>query len=414
MKFVFTPYLILFRNIFNVGIVQASSVLFQLISISVIIRQYGLFTFGEIALSTNIAYLFINIINFGTNQIVVKNIAVFKYDQLKLSEFYSQTLHLRSSVFLMSVFVIYFISKFTIANTLIWISILPFLLAEIFNPLFFLLGVEKLHWLSWNILIARLISLLLIIFVFIDHEPVIYLNLFVGLPLLLLYIFLFFFILFKYHIKITFVSIKYIRTNFFNNFYVTFNGSIGMLQQSIFLFFVAFTFNTTILGAYGLIDKILNAFRQLISVFSAAIYPRAAIMYNVSKSNWLIFRKNTQIIYLLFSITTGFILFFYPTQFLRLFSKELNIYLVEFTRLLPFAFIFLSLNANNILDLLLAEKFKSMFYISIIILISTILISIILTKKYFQLSIGWYPFLIEVTCYLIYLITIRKLKLHAA
>jgi len=387
--------------------------LLQLLTVPVIIRQYGLTIFGEIALSTSVAYLFGNIINYGTNQTAVKYIAVSKSSNLKLAGLFSQTLQLRCFVFVGSLLAVYTISKFTFLNVLIWISILPILLAEIFNPLFFLLGIEKVQWLSWNVLVARILSFLMIIFLYIDYHTAFFLNLFVGVPLLLVYVSLLVFIIFKYKIRIRVVSIKVLINQLVNNFYVTFNGSIGMLQQSIFLFFVASSFNSTILGAYGLVDKILNAFRQLVSAFSSAIYPRAAVLYNMGKFNWLKFRKNIQIGYLLCSVLTGIVLFIFPQQLVRLISKDVNIYAVEFTRLLSFAFIFLSLNANNIIDLLLAEKFKSMFYISIAILFSTLLISYILSKDYVQLSIGWYPFLIEATCFLIYTFAIKKLKLHA-
>ena len=414
MNSIFSNYFILFKNFFNIGIVQASSMLLQLLTVPVIIRQYGLTIFGEIALSTSVAYLFGNIINYGTNQTAVKYIAVSKSSNLKLAGLFSQTLQLRCFVFVGSLLAVYTISKFTFLNVLIWISILPILLAEIFNPLFFLLGIEKVQWLSWNVLVARILSFLMIIFLYIDYHTAFFLNLFVGVPLLLVYVSLLVFIIFKYKIRIRVVSIKVLINQLVNNFYVTFNGSIGMLQQSIFLFFVASSFNSTILGAYGLVDKILNAFRQLVSAFSSAIYPRAAVLYNMGKFNWLKFRKNIQIGYLLCSVLTGIVLFIFPQQLVRLISKDVNIYAVEFTRLLSFAFIFLSLNANNIIDLLLAEKFKSMFYISIAILFSTLLISYILSKDYVQLSIGWYPFLIEATCFLIYTFAIKKLKLHAA
>jgi O-antigen/teichoic acid export membrane protein len=414
MKSIFSNYFILFKNFFNIGIVQASSMLLQLLTVPIIIRQYGLTIFGEIVLSTSAAYLIGNIINYGTNQTAVKHIAVSKSSNLKLAELFSQTLQLRCFVFVISLLAVYAIYRFTLFNILIWISILPILMAEIFNPLFFLLGIEKVNWMSWNVLVARIFSFLLIIFVFVDHHNAFFLNLFVGIPLLLVYLSLLVLIIFKYKIKFRLVSIKVLINQLVNNFYVTFNGSIGMLQQSIFLFFVAGTFNSTILGSYGLVDKILNAFRQLVSAFSSAIYPRAAVLYNSGKSNWLNFRRYIQIIYLLCSVLTGIILFIFPHQLIKLISKNDNIYAVEFTRLLSFAFIFLSLNANNIIDLLLAEKFKSMFYISIAILFSTLLISYILSNDYVQMSIGWYPFLIEATCFFIYTFAIKKLKLHAA
>ncbi len=414
IKLFLDNHFILLKNFFNIGLFQAGSMLLQLLTVPVIIRQYGLATFGEITLSMSIAYLIGNIINYGTNQAYVKGVAVNKSDNLRLSELFSEVLQLRLLVFLASLLAIYVISKYTFLNIFIWISILPILLAEIFNPLFFLLGIGKVHLLSWNSLVARLISLLLVLFLFIDHNTVIFLNLFVGVPLLLVYIYVFIFIIFKYQIIIRFVSIKSLRFQFVNNFYVTINGSIGILQQSIFLFFVAGTFNSTILGAYGLVDKILNAFRQLVSSFSSAIFPRAAVLFNTQKASWKIFRMDIQIVYSLCSVLAGVVLFFFPNQFLRLISDNVNEYAVEFIRLLSFSFIFLSLNANNILDLLLAEKYKSMFYVSIAILFSTLLISFILSKNYFQLSIGWYPLLIEGTCFLIYSFVIRKTNLYAS
>jgi len=414
MKSLFDNNFILFKNFFNIGIVQASSMMLQLLTVPLIIRQYGLTVFGEIALSTSVAYLFGNIINYGTNQTAVKNIAISKSDKLKLGELFSQTLQLRCFVFVISLFTVYAISRFNLLNNLIFISILPILLAEIFNPLFFLLGIEKVQWLSWSVLVSRMLSFLLIIFLFIDHHTAFFLNLFVGIPLLIVYFSLLVFIVLKYKIRFSVFSTKGLIIHLVNNFYVTFNGSIGMLQQSIFLFFVAGTFNSTILGAYGLVDKMLNAFRQLVSAFSSAIFPRAAVLFNTEKSSWKVFRMNIQIVYFLCSVLTGVVLFFSPDQLVRLISDNVNLYAVEFTRLLSFAFIFLSLNANNVLDLLLAEKYKSMFFISIAILFSTLLISFILSKNYFQLSIGWYPLLIEATCFLIYSFVIRKLNLYAA
>jgi O-antigen/teichoic acid export membrane protein len=414
MKSKFSNYFILFKNFFNIGIVQTSSMLLQFLTVPVIIRQYGLTIFGEIALSTSVAYLFGNIINYGTNQTTVKHIAVSKSSNLKLAELFSQTLQLRCFVFVGSLLVLYTISKFTILDIIIWISILPILLAEIFNPLFFLLGIEKVQWLSWNVLVARILSFLLIIFVFKEQHTAFFLNLFVGIPLILVYLSLLIFIIFNYKIRFRVVSIKVLINQLVNNFYVTFNGSVGILQQSIFLFFVAGTFNSTILGAYGLVDKMLNAFRQLVSSFSSAIYPRAAVLFNTGRVSWVAFRTTIQIVYSLCSVLTGIILFFFPDHLVRLISDDVNVYAVEFTRLLSFAFIFLSLNANNILDLLLAEKYKLMFYISIAILFCTLLISFILSRNYFQLSIGWYPLLIEATCFLIYSFVIRKLKLHGA
>ncbi len=397
----------------NIGILQLSSMALQLFTVPIIYRQYGIEIFGEIALSTSFAYLFGNVINYGTNQTAVKHVAIFKSNQSQLSDLFSKVLQLRMLLLIFTLFSIVILSYMSSLNSLVWVSILPFFVAEVFNPFFFLMGVEKINWLSWGNMIARMISFLLILLVNVKNLQAFYLNIFVGSPLLLLHASLFIIIILKFQIKIIFKSLKTIKSQIINNFYVTFNGSIGILQQSIFLFFVAGSFNTYTLGSYGLVDKILNAIRQIVSAFSSAVYPRASILFHQGNSNWLILRKRLQKIYIICSILIGILLYLFATQIVVFVGNDFNQIAVHYIKLLSFSIFFVSLNANNVLDLLLTEKYKSMFYISVAILASTLLISYLLSSRIFHMSIGWYPILIESICFLIYSFAIKKLKLHA-
>ena len=68
----------------------------------------------------------------------------------------------------------------------------------------------------------------------------------------------------------------------------------------------------------------------------------------------------------------------------------------------------LALNANNVLSLLLQKNYKSLFYISILILAVTAGLSFVLVKGFSPEALGWYPLLIETACLFIYSIFIRK------
>jgi O-antigen/teichoic acid export membrane protein len=404
----------IFKNFLNIGVFQLAGMLMQLLSVPVIIRKYGLEVFGQIALATSMAYLLGNIVNYGTNQSCVKDISVNRNDPKLLSIIFSEAFILRLFVFLTITTITTIITVETnLIPILLMLSVLPIILSEVVNPLYFLIGIEKIQWISWGALFARLTSFLLILFVFVKNNQANFLNLFVGLPILIFYSFLFFFIIVKFNLRLSLQSKRVLKNHLINNFYVTFNGSIGMLQQSIFLFFVAGSFNSTILGAYGLVDKLLNAIRQIVSAFSSAIYPKAAILFHEGVSQWLRFRRNIQLINLIGSIIMGLILYFNSSLIVRLIANGSSEDGVMFVRLLSFAPIFLALNANNLLDLLLMEKFKLMFHISIVILISTFLISYILSMRSINISIGWYPFLIEATCFTVYSLVIKKNNFHA-
>jgi O-antigen/teichoic acid export membrane protein len=95
-------------------------------------------------------------------------------------------------------------------------------------------------------------------------------------------------------------------------------------------------------------------------------------------------------------------------------TKEQNEYSIGFVQLFALAPLFLALNANNVIDLLLSNKYKEMFYISLLVMLSTIILSFSITKWNNIVSLGWYPVIMEGACLLIYVLYIRKLKLHKA
>jgi O-antigen/teichoic acid export membrane protein len=406
---------VILKNFINVGLIQFAGMMLQILTIPLITIKYGLEIFGEIALTTSVAYMLGNIINYGTNQTEVKYISINRENSIQLSNLFFNTLWLRVYIFSIiatfsAVFIIYFHQK----QVLLWISIIPFLFAEIVNPIYFLVGIEKIHWISWGNVIVRLLSFLLVVYISLQSNESILLNLFVGVPIFFFNLFYLMLVIRKCKLKITLPHAEDIKEKVINNFQVMFNGNIGMLQQSIFLFFVAGSFNASILGAYGIIDKLLNAIRQIISAFSTAIYPRAAQLFHESKSSWLVFRFQIQKIYFFTSILLGLFLYFFADQIVFLISNEENQLGSDFIQLLSPAPLFLSLNANNVLDFLLNKQYKGMFWVSIFILLATVLISFSLTSNMFNLIIGWYPLFIEATCLLIYTMAVKKYKLHAS
>ena len=405
----------IFKNFLNIGIFQFAGMLLQLLAIPLITRKYGLEIFGEIALTTSVAYLLGNFVNYGTNQTAIKDVAVAKSNSIELSKIFSKVFWLRFVVFLIIVVMTTMITM-TIQekSLLLWLSITPLIFSELINPLYFLIGIEKIHWISWGNLCTRLLSLLLIFSVTLYNNTAIYLNLFVGVPLLLFYFIVILYVIIKSKLKLLAPDRVSLTSDLRNNFFVTFNGNSALMQQSIFLFFVAGLTNPLLLGAYGIIDKLLSATRQIVSSFSLSIYPRAAELYNQEKNQWRSFRRKIQQSYVLVFIIAGILIYLCAHVIVHTLTKEQNEYSIGFVQFFALAPLFLALNANNVIDLLLSNKYKEMFYISLMVLFATLFLSYTLTRFNHAMSIGLYPVLIEGTCFLIYTAYIRKLNLHAA
>ena len=397
-----------FKNIFNLGIFQGTGMLLQLLVIPLITRNYGLSIFGEIAFSTSIGLFLANLVNYGSNQTDVKDVSIYRNNTNKLSSIVSDLFFLRmivfSAIFLITTGVI-ITTKYNYLG--LWFSVLPMIACEIFNPMYFLVGIEKIQWITYGNIIARAISLGLIVFIHLTRDISVYLNLMLSFPLLIYYGCLFFYLIREFNLTISLININDLKKKLKDNFYVTFNGSSVILQQSIFMFAISGTVSPSTIGAYGIIDKLLGAFRQLVSAFSTAIYPKAARLFHDGKSIWIIFRNKVQVGYTFFFLFTGLFLFVFADFASIIFAHKEDQNTILFFRFLSFAPLVLALNANNVLQLLLEMQYKKMFQISLVIIFSTIVISYLLTRYFNETFIGLYPLIIESVCLIIYTLFIR-------
>ncbi|MBM3456346.1 MAG: hypothetical protein FJX80_14620, partial [Bacteroidetes bacterium] len=221
----------IWRNFFNLGLFQAAGMLLQLLAIPLITKKYGLASFGEVALASSIGLFLANLVNYGTNQTAVKDISIHRNDKVKLSLIFSEIFWLRLVVFIVVATTTTMITITTRPNfTLLWFSILPLIASEIFNPLYFLIGIEKIQWISWGNIFTRSISLGLIFLMSIHQDISVYLNLMLSVPLLIYYLIIFFIIIRKFDLSMSSRPFFQLREKIKSNFYVTFNGSSVILQ----------------------------------------------------------------------------------------------------------------------------------------------------------------------------------------
>lgn len=393
---------------FNLSLFQASGMLLQLLTIPIIIRNYGLSTFGEIALSGSFAILLSNLVNYGTNQTAVKDVSIHRNDNEKLSYIFSETFLLRLIIFLILITTTTIVTiVFKFDYLLLWFSILPLIASEIFNPLYFLIGIEKIQWISWGNLMARALSLGFIIFINLHLYIPIFLNLMLFVPLLIYFFIIHFYIIKKFKLSFSVKPLLFLRNKIKDNFYVTFNGTSVVLQQSIFMFAIAGIASSQSLGAYGIIDKLSGAVRQLISAFSSAIYPRAAQLFNDEVDLWIAFKKKIQFGYAIFFLVIAVLIFVLADFCSIIFTHKEDPTAILFFKYFSLVPLVIALNANNVLEMLLRNQYRLMFNISLLIVLATSLISFILTRYFQESVIGLYPFIIESICLIIYIYFLR-------
>lgn len=97
-----------------------------------------------------------------------------------------------------------------------------------------------------------------------------------------------------------------------------------------------------------------------------------------------------------------------PSWIILLFTGEKNELSVYLLRIMSIAPLLIALNAMNLLELLIRDMYRSVFYISLIILFISILTGLIFVYTGKDLFAGLYPVVVEAFCLMLYVLYLKK------
>lgn len=395
-------------NFANLSFLQAANVLAQILLIPIIAHKAGLIEFGQIMVASSYAAMVSIVINYGSNQSGVKDVALNRTTPSALSQTFFSIYYTRGILLLCSFLLltgIYFLSPghyrhFLSANAII--------LAEMLNPFFFFVGIQQLFLYNLSNLIAKLISAVLILFFITSSKEGIWVNFLIGITGIIANLFLIIHIIRKYkllHFTVSYNDLKkYLQTNF----YLTGNNACVQLQQSYFLFIISGMGDGIVLAAYSLTDKIIWSFRMLIISFFNTIYPRAALQYKQSPDAWKQMKRKLSYLLSIVFLSVALVLFYFPDTVIHIISPESNamasVYL-QYVALVPFI---AALNSLNVADLLIKQQYKYIFFIAVLLMMMAVIFAQILISIQQPGLFGLYLLIIECSSIPLYLYFIRK------
>jgi len=397
-------------NFFHLGFIQASNALLQIILFPLIIRIVGLQQFGYVIVANAFAVLMGTIVNYGTSQSGIKDMALHKNEHDTKSSIFFAILYSRSILFAVALIVLIVMYGMDVGNFSYFLFALPIIAAEIINPLFFFIGIEKLFVFNAANLISKLVSIVLIV-LFVHAAPQAdMVNFFMGMPSLFFYIVLILFAAKKYHIHFRYPHLSDLKKLLKENFSLVFNSVSVHLQQSFFLFTLSYAGNPLVLGAYSLCDKLIGASRLVISSFATTVFPRAVNMFNNNPVTWYQNKKKLNMLLTVVFLIAGLILFLMPGLIISIISGQRNELSESYLRIIALTPLFISLNALNVIELLIENAFSVILKISFIILVLSVLVSLFFVWMNIPKFFAFYPLIIETSCLIIYVYFIKKIR----
>lgn len=376
--------------------------------IPIVTRIVGIDKFGIIMYASRFAQFVIAFVSYGTGQTGVRDVAFNITDNKKLGIVFYNTLLARIIIFTLFVVLLFLIHWFNVLYYPFLLLAIPIVLAEVFNPLCFFIGAERIRLFNICNLVSNIICIIAILLFIKGPGDAGWVNFILGMANTLAYLglLIYFGFSFKLSFKLPLKSdlLKIAK----DNFYLIINNISINLQQSIIIFALPRWGYAALLGPYTLCDRVIGQCRNLLITINNAIYPNTVHIYKQSVQQWNDYRRKTK--YLIAGVFfAGSILIFILADFIVfILSKEHNPTAILFLRIMAFVPVISALNVLNVLDQLLKNHTVYIFRIALILFITAILVvSMSLTIGNIFL-IGSFTLIVETAAWLMYEYVIKK------
>jgi O-antigen/teichoic acid export membrane protein len=398
-------------NFFHLSSIQVSNALLQLLLFPIIIRVVGLPEFGHVMVANSYAALLGIVINYGTNQSGIKDIVLYKNDAAILSQKFYRIFSTRLLLLLISCLALPILYWAGIPHFQYFLFATTLIIAEVINPIFFFIGIEKLFAFNLANLLSKILSILLVVLLVKGANDAYRVNFYLGLSNIILYTPLIIYATRKFSMRFYLPGFRVVWQFMKENFSLFINNVSVQLQQSLFLFAVSAAGNPMVLGAYALCDKIIWAFRLLIISFSNAIYPRCTILYHQDVKEWLQFKSTINKSLMATFFISAILFLIFPVMIVHLFTGQKNSLTIVYLRAIAFVPLIIAFNSLNVLELLIKNAYSAIFTISMIVLLIAAIISLLFIWLKAPLWYAFYPLCIESSCLILYRYYLTKISI---
>lgn len=300
----------LLSNFISLFILQGLNYLLPLITLPYLVRILGVENFGLLAfVSVTIAYFSI-ITDYGFTLTAAREISIHKDKREKVTEIFSAVITIQFFLMLLSSLLlsvlVFSIERFR-HDAIVYFFTFGLVIAQVLFPVWFFQGMEKMKYITY-INIGSKFFFTLMIFIFVQNE-----NDFYKVPLLtsigniLAALWALYIIKTKFSIRFQWQSIDTLK-HYQKEAHHIFVSNIAISLYTVSTTFILGLFtNNIVVGYFAAADKIIQAFKGLMSPVFQTIYPYISQKAQQSKENGLHFIKKITF-YII--ITTGVISLF--------------------------------------------------------------------------------------------------------
>lgn len=334
-------------NFLALSIVQGANFILPVLVIPFIIRKIGADGFGAVSVAQVVMIFLSTFSDYGFNLTGARDIAIHRENAQRVSIIFSTVLSCKMliaglSLILLGVLVAW-VPIFH-AHPSLYLLGFVYVIGQTLLPSWFFQGMEKMHFIAICNLGSRVLFVVLV-FVFIRRrEDEIYFLFFLGLGNILAGVLGIYFAWRMFRLKFVLPLRTDIAMELRTGWQLTLsNLSINVCQYSNIFILRIFT-GDLVVGYYSIAEKIFFAARQVLALFSQAIYPQVCLLAQKGRAGLYLFFKQIYLPFLMLVVAGCLGTFVFAQPVIRFFIKGQDLQPVILLRILSFAPLVVCLN----------------------------------------------------------------------
>jgi PST family polysaccharide transporter len=266
----------LLTNFFSLSLIQATNYILPLLVFPYLVKVLGIVNFGIVSFAQTFALYLAVITDYGFNLSATREVALQKNSITSLNIIYSEVMSTKIFLLVLSFLIlavlILLIPSFR-EESLVYITSFSIVIGQTLSPVWFFQGMEQMKYITFlNVLSKGLFTIS--VFVLVKHPEDYWLaNLLQGIGGVVAGVLSQWFVIKNFNIKIQFVSFQMINKQLKESWHIFISNFAIMACFSNNIFILGLFADKLSVGYYSIAEKIILAIRQILVMFSQAIYP---------------------------------------------------------------------------------------------------------------------------------------------
>ena len=400
-----------FQKLSVYGFGQLFNLVTPLLVVPYIVSVCGEENFGKTAVGMAIAFFLIVFIDFGSDIIGVREVAVNRDNPEVLNKIFTTTYVVKGIILLLVLTVasiIFHSFPYFKSEKIMFTLGLSVLIGQFLNPTWFLQGIENVKWITLLNIVSKCIYLVGIFFTIKKESDYIYINLWWGLGMIVSNFLVFIWIIKKHQFSFLLVNKDEVFKHIRNDFSMFSSQIFVSLQLYAPVVLISYFGNNLMAGQYRIVEQIIVIFKTYIFLFFNYVFPRICYLietdFKRGLKNWIIYNGINFVF-----VTLGMLFFhIYSYEIVSYFNPTNRYVLSNLLEVAVFVPLILAISIP-LKQLVLAYNYKRFYvYLTSVMVLFNLLAIVILLPKFQVYGVFYSLIATDLIVIIFYLYQLKK------